>query len=49
MLPPAYMGLPKEHEIAFLEEQERLMEETLSQIKERLEELREGSSMEVSE
>ena len=49
MLPPAYMSLPKEHEIAFLEEQERLMEEMLSQIKERLEELREGSSMEVSE
>jgi len=48
MLPSAYMGLPKEQEIAFLEEQKRLMEETLSQINKRLEELREGSSTETS-
>jgi len=45
---PSYTGLPREQEVSFLEEQKRLMEETLSQINKRLEELREGSSMETS-
>ena len=45
---PAYAGLPKEQEIALLEEHKRLIEETLSQINRRLKELREGSSTETS-
>jgi len=49
ILPPTYVGLPKEQEIALLEEQKRLLEETLSRINKRLEELRESSSTETSE
>ena len=37
---PAYMGASKEQEIAFLEYQRRLLEEMLSQVNERLEDLR---------
>jgi len=40
MFLPAYVGLPKEQEIAILEEQRRFLEEMLSQINKRLEELR---------
>lgn len=49
MFLPAYTGLPKEQEIAFLEGQRSLLEKTLSQINKRLEELREGSSRATSE
>jgi len=45
---PSYTGLSREQEAAFLEGQKRLMEETLGQINKRLEELREGSSIEMS-
>jgi len=40
MLPPAYTGITKEQEIAALEDQKKLLEEMLSQINKRLEELR---------
>lgn len=42
-----YIGLPKEQEIALLEEQKRVIEETLSQIDKRLEELKGVSSTET--
>jgi len=35
-----YTGLPKEQEIAMLEDQKKMMEEELKQIKKRLEELK---------
>ncbi len=41
---PAYAGLPKEQEIAILESQKRLLEEMLSQINKRLEELKKEQS-----
>ena len=37
-----YMAIPKEQEIAMLEDQKKLLEEVLEQIKKRLEELEKG-------
>jgi len=39
-----YAGLPKEQEVVFLEGQKRILEESLSQINKRLEELKKERS-----